>query len=475
MFKKLLIATLTCLSFVSLTACGSGKKLTEDEAKAEIKAAQENTAKAIKERKGLTVKQTYNAKADINAKNVKIGEGVLAFEVKSAKFGYTTDESLEANVDLIDKEAKLKGDIKANIHYELNANSETQKKDYNASASGELYYKNSKKEENKSNIYAKGTATLPEKDDLEEILSFFELLNYDTEDFMEMIENLQTSYEGKINIGIDSGEDSESIDYIEYISKYDFSTLIKDWSIFTKKGSTLSANCSNIEALDLGIDNEDVEELATYGIKLEISKFDIKLGKNGEITNIDFKLSLNGKLDLAKVAEATSDEMTVSAFENMSGTVNADATIGFGINISYLDAAPAVLVPDELLKLEETSLEDLYAMLINGGEPDTKKLERKVRNVYVTAQQLLLEASSVGVATYLKFDINTMTYTVTVKDMVAYGELLENPFDPNDFEDGGMTVSYKQYEGFKATIQGTINGYHFTIDEDGNIEVYQAK
>ena len=114
-------------------------------------------------------------------------------------------------------------------------------------------------------------------------------------------------------------------------------------------------------------------------------------------------------------------------------------------------------------------------MIINAGEPDTKKLERKVRNVYVTAQQLLLEASSVGVATYLKFDINTMTYTVTVKDMVAYGELLENPFDPNDFEDGGMTVSYKQYEGFKATIQGTINGYHFTIDEDGNIEVYQAK
>ena len=165
--KKLLIATLTVLSFVSLTACGSGKKLTAEEAKTEIKAAQENTAKALKEKKGLTVKQTAKANANISAKGIKIGEGAFGMEIKSAKIGFDAEESFNVTADMSKLNAKLTGDIKANANYSITANGETQKQDYKVSGNGEAYVINGAE---KANIYAKGSATLPEKEDIESLL-----------------------------------------------------------------------------------------------------------------------------------------------------------------------------------------------------------------------------------------------------------------------------------------------------------------
>ncbi len=471
MFKKLLIATLTCLSFVSLTACGSGKKLTEDEAKVEIKAAQENTAKAIKEKKGLTVKQTYNAKADINAKNVKIGEGQLALNIDTVKLGLDVNEAIEANVDLIDKEAKIKGDINTKLNYELNGNDEKLKKELIANGNAEVYVKNGKE---KTNIYAKGTATLPEKDELLRLLGVISFFYEDALELGQKIENsdYKTNLDGKINIRIDKDDDEEK-DITELISEFDFSTLIKDWSIFSKKGSTLTADCSNIEALNIDITNEDVQELASYGLNLKVSKFEIKLGKNNEIKNFDFKISLDGKVDLGKITSTTTD--SESMFDNISGTVSVDTSFGFNFNVEYQDSATAVLVPDELAKRDEYTIEDIFTILFSQN-PEMKIAEIKARNVYNKAKDVLTSAASGGVAYKdIKFDINTMTYTLTVNDLIKLGEILENPFDANDYSDGGMTVTYAQYDPFIVIIQGKINGYSINIDQEGNITVFEAK
>ena len=72
--KKLLLATLAVFTFVGLTGCASEKKLTAEEAKTEIKAAQENTAKALKETKGVRLILLLNLKLQFQLKTLRFNQ-----------------------------------------------------------------------------------------------------------------------------------------------------------------------------------------------------------------------------------------------------------------------------------------------------------------------------------------------------------------------------------------------------------------
>ncbi|MCR5307545.1 MAG: hypothetical protein K6E24_00930 [bacterium] len=481
--KKLLIATLTVLSFVSLTACGSGKKLTAEEAKTEVKAAQENTAKALKEKKGLTVKQTTKANANISAKGVKIGEGAFGMEIKSAKLGFDAEESFNATADMAKLNAKLTGDIKANANYSITANGETQKQEYKVSGNGEAYVINGTE---KANIYAKGSATLPEKEDIESLLGLASMFNDGASDIAEFIEDLdyKTNMSGKINLFVEKDEDDKDLDPSEIITEIDFDSLIKDWSIFTKKGSTLSADCSNLAAFNIDIDADINEQLAAYGLKFEISKFDISLNKDNEITGFDFKMSLEGNMDLGKIASSTTTDSSSSLFGKISGTVSIDCGFSFGVTVSYADTATEITAPAELTALEEVDaddfLEELFEKIFGGDDdddddadltPTEKAAVTKANDALAAAKTVLLEATATDI------DYVTVvgsTYSVTVKDLVANNELESNPFDDAaTYTDGGMTVSLNaDTNAFSATTTSTIDGCEF-IFSNGSFIIFK--
>ena len=125
--KKLLLAALTVFTFVGLTGCASEKKLTAEEAKTEIKAAQENTAKALKEKKALDVNAEVKFKANASAKNIKVDSslGDLIPEVKTAKGGVDLQAKFGVAGSLEQMKLKANADATAKINYEYTMGDKT--------------------------------------------------------------------------------------------------------------------------------------------------------------------------------------------------------------------------------------------------------------------------------------------------------------------------------------------------------------
>lgn len=355
--KKLLLATLTVFSFIGLTACGNTtKKLTAEEAKTEVKAVQENTAKAIEEKKALDIKAESKLKANVSAKNIKIDSSLkdLIPEIKTGKAGVDLTAKANVTIDGEAKKAKATADATAKINYDYTMGDKTEKKDWTVKGNGEAYVVDS---EAKTNLYAKGNATLP--DDLKEMAKI------DKEAKLEGLINLAFKKSAPdTDTDEEENEDAESV-----ISSIDFDTIIKDWTIFKKKGNTLIADCSSLTAFN--IDTDVQAELAKIGLTLNVSKFEIGLNKNKEITSFDFDVNLKGTVDLAKqdidsedikdfvskIYPAAASMLDTITINGISGTVTIDTTYSLGIKIAY--EASTITVPEDLTKVEEIDVNEL--------------------------------------------------------------------------------------------------------------------
>ena len=361
--KKILLATLAVFTFVGLVGCSNEKKLSADEAKTEIKAAQENTAKALKEKKALDVKSEVKLKANVSAKDIKIDSSLkdLIPEIKTAKAGVDLQAKFGVAGSAEAKKAKATGDATAKVNYDYTMGDKTEKKDWEIKGNGEVYLIET---DEKTNVYAKGEATLPE-------------------DLAKMAKLDKTTLSGMINLMSkkstpstpDTDTDEDDDDITEMITTFDFDTVIKDWTIFKKKGSTLVADCSNLKAFNFGEDVDAEAELAKIGLTLKISKFEIGLDKDKAIKSFDFDANLKGTVDLSKqdidsedivelvemINPALAQTLSTITINGISGTVTVDTTLSIGVDIAYTIAD--IVVPEDLAKLPETDIKALIAGL----------------------------------------------------------------------------------------------------------------
>ena len=142
MIKKLLLATLTVFSFVGLTACGNeGKKLNAEEAKQEVKLAQQNTAKAIKEGKGLKIDVNGKVESTVSAKNIKVDSnlGSIIPEIKTAKLqaSFNTKESIAFDIENF--KGKATASENASVKFNYTAGDKTEKFEVTSKGEGEAY------------------------------------------------------------------------------------------------------------------------------------------------------------------------------------------------------------------------------------------------------------------------------------------------------------------------------------------------
>ena len=374
MFKKLLTVTLAAFSFIGLTACGSEKKLTAEEAKAEIKAAQENTAKAIKEGKGFKIDETNKVEATVSAKNIKVDSnlGSIIPEVKSAKLQANLTAKAGLSFDYINLKAKATASEDANVKFNYTAGDSSEKFEVTSKGNGEAYLI---KGDSKVNLYASAdmdnTFNLPE--------SYKSLI--DTDKYGKINKKINIKYD--INPDDTDNDINEAIaniqngTYIEELATFDFNTIITDWTIFSKKGNTISADCSNLSAF--GIDAEVQQKLTEIGLTLKISKFEIGLNKNKEITSFDFNTQVKGSIDLSKQNIDTEDIVDlISKFKpemeqlisqitvnGVTGIVDVDTTLSSNFKVAY--TTETITVPDELVNYEETDLMDLIMAILFGN------------------------------------------------------------------------------------------------------------
>ena len=359
--KKVLLATLAVFTFIGLTGCGSKeKKLSATEAQQQIKAAQENTAKELKEKKGIKAKAEQKVTASVEAKNIKIdsslGAKIPTITAASASLDVTGSEAL--SYDEASKKASASATIKGGLKANYAAGSTTIKYDWKADATGEAYIVDSS---TKTNIYAKGSANIPEE--LKALIGI----------------KADAKLGGQVNLKVEKGDEDDEDEQItieELITKIDFDDFINDWSIFSMKGSTIIIDCSNLKAFNFGDEDDEDEDiqatLAKAGLDLKISKFEIKLNKKKAISDIDFNMSLKGTVDLSKLGldkwdiidlveminENLAEELEDATINGISGTVSVDYAVSLGVDINY--GSQTITVPTALTNLPEIDLKNLF-------------------------------------------------------------------------------------------------------------------
>lgn len=375
--KKLLICALAAVTFIGLTGCSNEKKLSAEEAKTTIKAAKENTEKKLEKAASFKIKDSV--KLTTNATDLKALAGTSALVViEKAKATASAETTVSAAYNKTDKKAKVSASASGKVDANITSSSlknllgwdSPKKFTYDAKANGEAYYVDG---ESQANVYAKYDATLNDqivKDFKLETGTFNGKYNFKTLMFMGLID--------KINF--DDDDDTTTTETTSETTTD--SEFIKDWTIFKKKGNTIIADCSNLEAFDLGEDFKKVQtELKEKGIEFKVSKFEIELDKENAIKAVDAALSVDGKVDLSKV-EIDKDDIKeigekISSFspeagtiiaklpiDKLSGTLNFDFDFNAGFEIGYTEET--ITVPTDLAEATETDLDEIIMEVIFG-------------------------------------------------------------------------------------------------------------
>lgn len=375
--KKLLLCTLTLCAFIGITGCSSEKKLSAEEAKSTLKLAANNTKEKLTTTASIKAKEAF--KGTVSAENVKLlaGQSALAeIEKAKVKFNVSANETVTYNV--ADKKAKLVADANAKVDANITSTSlknylgwdSPKKMSYTAKANGEAYYVVG---EEQANIYANYNAEVNDqvvKDFNLSSTTYNGKYNFKTVMFMKLFDKLNSDEEADTDTSTTT--DSE---------------FIKDWTIFKKKGNVIIADCSNLEAFDLGDDFKKTQtELKEKGIEFKVSKFQFELNKDQTIKNFDFDLGVNGKTDLSKagftnedylelveiLAKVKPDAATIAAklpINGLSGTLSIDLDLSLGFEIAY--ATEPITVSDDLKAVEETDLDEIIIGFIFGSPKTT--------------------------------------------------------------------------------------------------------
>ena len=368
--RKLLICVLSACAFIGITGCSSEKKMSAEEAKTTIKAAAENTQKKLEVQASIKAKNSVSGA--ITSNDVKLNAGSTALiGIEKSKINVKAEATESLTYNITDKKAKVTADGNAKI--DANITSQTLKNmfgwdspkkiNYEAKGNGEVYYIDG---EEKANIYAKYSAELNDQ-----LVKDFNIPN--------------NTFTGKYNfktvfgMGISDKMVNDDDDDADTSTTTD-SDFIKDWTIFKKKGNTIIADCSNLEAFDLGEDFTKVQnELKEKGIVFKVSKFQFELNKDTTIKDLDFVLSLDGNIDLSKLgfdAEAYQELIgmvatykpeiaTIAAklpVDSLSGTLTLDLDFNEGFEFDY--APEAITVPDELANEPETDLDEKLVSIL---------------------------------------------------------------------------------------------------------------
>lgn len=477
--KKLLLCALTAITFIGLTGCQSEKKLSAEEAKTEVKAVMENTAAEVKNAASVSFKA--DGKATITAKDVKLLASKTAVAaVESAKINASANASIKASANKEDKKAKVTASADAKVDANINSSTlktmlgwETPKKfNYTAKGEAEVYAVEGAE---KTNFYGKYDASINEE--------LAKELGITQTKYSSLFNLASKSINGLFEYGEDLDDEDDEIDG-------DTTTdlgFIKDWTIFKKKGNTLIADCSNLEAFDLGEDFYETQAtLKTYGIEFKVSKFQIGFDKNKVLTSFDFETSVKGNLDLSKIpydAEAIEDilgeygsAIASLPIDSMSGTITVDLSAGASFTLGY--TPETITVPKDMMETKETDLDEIIDEIIsgifNGGGSKEKAAIKSAENVFAAGKTVLLESAASETPAIEGVVIVGNTYSVGIADLVKAGEIESNPCDPTDSEDGGITVTYDASTAEWSFIaSGTIDGYEIFY-EDGEFEAYKA-
>ena len=400
--KKLVLGVLTVFTLFGLAGCqGGGKKLSAEEAKTEIKAIAESTLKEGKKLGSFKANQTFSA--SIEAKDIKAKAGSLTMNFGSGKASAKLNTSVGASINSADKKAKIGGKIDASVNASVKSkylkealgwDSETQKYNYTAKASADAYYAYAGKEQI-TETYSADTANI--------YTSYSGEINKELADILKTTQTKVTGannfktydFGGLFNIYDEGSSNEVDLDFIQ------------DWTIFTKKGNTITADCSNLDAFELGYDLTSTQTmLKEYGLDFKVSKFQFSFNNDNVITKFDFAMSLKGKVDLSKIDLSNlMGESEVS----YAGTITANMTFGFGFELGYKEET--ITIPENLTKLEEEDFDEalenfedyiedsgIFNMiegLINGnGSGKTNSSVKKAENLISCMKMIALEGSA---------------------------------------------------------------------------------
>lgn len=375
--KKLLLGVLSACAFIGITGCSSEKKVSAEEAQTVVKAAAENTQKKLESQASITSKNSVEGKITTNDVKLLAGSTSL-FAIEKSKFNVKGETNETVSYNISEKKAKIVADGNAKVSGNITSQSlknvlgwdSPKKMEYTAKGNGELYYIDG---EDQANIYTKYDAQLNDQ-----VVKDFNIPN--------------NTFTGKYNFKsvffahglFDKDEDEEEE------STTTTTDFIKDWTIFKKKGKTYIADCSNLEAFDLGEDFTKVQkELKDKGIVFKVSKFQFEVNDDSTLKNVDFSLSLDGNVDLSKLgfdAESYSGLVGIVAkfdaekaalleklpVDSLSGTLTLDLNLNEGLAFGY--TPEAITVPADLANEPETDLDQIIIEFLF-GKPKQKENE----------------------------------------------------------------------------------------------------
>lgn len=364
--KKLLTGVLTVFAFIGITGCSNEKKMSAKDAETTIKAAAQNTQKKLETTASLKITDSVKGSLEANNVNLLKGDQTLLKLAEKAKVGVdlTTNETISYNKT--EKKGKIAADADAKV--DLNITSDVlsllgfdspMKSTYTAKANGEAYYIDGASQ---ANIYAKYDATLNDqavKDFGLESSTLTGKYNFKTVEFMGLIDKID--FDGDTSTTIDG--------------------FIKDWTIFKKKGKTIIADCSNMEAFDLGEDFKEMQkDLKELGVEFKVSKLEFELNKDKTIKDIDFALGVNGNVDLSKTGFDNESwqslagavamfkpelaALAILPVDGLSGTMTLNFDLAAGLEFNY--SPEAITVSDELKAVEEKDLDEMIGGLFLG-------------------------------------------------------------------------------------------------------------
>ena len=468
MFKKAFIVALSVLTFTALTGCETEKKLTAEEAKTEIKAIQDNTISKVKETNSLKIDYEYKTNLSVNAKDLK-EKNSSSDEKVSIKFStkQSTNASLNADIKNLNANLTANEDSNAscsisskilNFDFSTKGNAKTDGYLVKNDKSLDFYLKNETKTSSKApKEYQAYFGNGEEVTDVEAYKYTYDLnsKNIFINDHIGMITN------GYL---------------LDMAQNYNLDTIITDWSNISKKGSTLIINFSNYDTLGFGF--EGIGQLEQLGISFKMSGLKVDINKDNQITGVKFDVSANGNIDLSKVDLSDYDLpidnvpfASTSMLSGYTGTINLDMSYSISAKIGYTSTVNTT-VPTDLLNAEEESLEDLiedhvdYMYMRDYVNKKRSEIAAKATAVYEAAETQLNKVKNLGVAipsnlSYISVDISTMTYKVTAKKLADNG-IIDNPFTTTS-DDGGMTITYNQEDGFNVILADDVTIGDFNI------------
>lgn len=369
--KRLLLTALIAFTFIGATGCSKEKKVSAEEAKTVMESAATNTESKLEN--CATVSFKNSVKGNISANDIKASSIALVDKVK-ATVNSETNTTIAYNKNerkakiATNGTSKVDGTLTSTFLKNMTGWDSPKKLNYSVKDNAEAYYIAGN---NKANIYTNYNVDLNDQ-----LVNDFKL---DTKTYVGKY-NLKTILYGDL---FDDDEESDTSN--DTSTNFDF---IKDWNIFKKKGNVYIADCSNLEAFDLGEDfNEKNAKLKEIGLEFKVSKLQFELNSDKTFKNFDFTLTLGGKADLSKMTGLKEKRDMLAAYaslykpefaakikliplDNLVGL--ADINLDFNNRIDFDYSNVTISVPSDLSNLPETDLDELISIPFRGNSNNSE-------------------------------------------------------------------------------------------------------